>query len=103
MGLIRITYETITPESAEDGDIEDSGWKDEEGTEYTEEEVISLLRGCVPSSSFFYTGIWYTMYGDADFKSGECENVSYHLDVGTWTLEERRRIYTAITNKQAVL
>jgi len=112
MGIIRTTYEIITEESAAEGDVAESGYLDEEGTEYDVGEAIYLLEGCEPSASFFHVGIWYTMYGEQDSHTGEYENVSYHLSRGErssekephaltsgWTEEEERRIYEGVTRK----
>ena len=99
MGTISTTYEIITEESAAEGDVAESGFADEEGTEYDVGEAISLLEGCEPSASFFHVGIWYTMYGEQDSHTGEYENVSYHLVKGTWTEEEERRIYEGVTRR----
>jgi len=100
MGLIRTTYEIITEESAAEGDVSERGYRDEEGTEYTVDEAISLLRGCESSASGFHVGLWYTQYGDMDMYTGEYENISYHLSRGGWTEEEERAIYEGVTRKR---
>lgn len=93
--IIRISYEIITPESAEDGDVEERGWEDEEGTEYDDvEEAIRLLRGSEPSSSEFHKDVWYTSYGDQDTHDGSTTNLSYHLS--GWSEEDERTIYEAV-------
>ena len=80
---IRETYQIITPESAECGDVAESGWIDEEGTPYTFSELVELLKGCEPSSSEPYPGMWATDYEfgngtTAYFERGEEETRSYH-------------------------
>lgn len=96
MGLIRTTYEIITDASAQVGDAEERGYRDEEGTEYTVDEAIRLLKGCEPSSSEFHCGIWYTQYGEMDPISGDTENLSYHLSDAGWTEAEERTIFHAV-------
>jgi hypothetical protein len=96
MGTIRTTYEIITPESAEHGDVHERGWKDEEGSPYTVEEAIELLQGLTPSSTFFHLNIWYTEYGEPDMVSGDTENISYHLVKGTWTEAEEQVIFGVV-------
>lgn len=97
MGIIRTTFEIITEESAAEGDVADRGWKDETGTEYDVKETISLLRHTEPSNSHFHVGTWYTEYGSQDPFTGDVENTSYHLVEGTFTEDEERRIFAAIT------
>lgn len=95
MGLIRVTYETITPESAEQGDFADHGWIDEAGTKYSVAEVIALVAGCEPSSSHFHRGVWYTQAdGDTDYSTGEETRRSYHLS--GFSEASERRIFRAV-------
>ncbi len=92
MGLIRITYEIMTPESAELGDADERGWIDEDGTEYSVDEVIKLCRYLYPSSSSFHTGIWYTdVDKHEDFRTGAVESWSYHLE--NFSPEEEAEVY----------
>lgn len=95
MILIRTTYETVTPESAECGDAADRGWVDQEGTEYELAEAISKLEGCEPSSSMFHVGVWYTQAdGETDFRTGAETRESYHVEASE---TEQRAIFDAIT------
>lgn len=98
-GLIRITYEVITPESAEDGDAAERGWTDEDGEKHSVQSAIELLTRshCVhASSSSFHAGIWYTDADpDADFETGAETSQSYHLS-GFSEVEERA-IYIGVT------
>lgn len=55
--LIRTTYEVVTEESAAEGEAEERGWIDEDGTEFTVTEAIEKLEGCEPSSSAFHPGV----------------------------------------------
>lgn len=115
---IRITYEIITPESAEDGDAE-RGWENEEGVvmEADEDDIaeagvyasgetrayadaaVDFLEnaGVTEYSSSPGTGDdggWYTEYGDQDMHTGNYENHSYHLE--GFTDEELRDIYNRL-------
>lgn len=110
---ITITYETITPESAEQGDAEDRGWIDEEGEsmladEFDLEEGLTVVDKAVaflkknyatePSSSHFDDGVWYTAYDyDHDYETGATENRSYHLN--GFTTEEAEEIFNRMTGK----
>ena len=101
MGLIRTTFEIITPESSEGGDAEERGFIDEEGTEYNVEEAVKLIEGCEPSSSAFHHGIWYSLFDfNFDYHTGNTETRSYHLVEGTWTAEEEQEIYERAHNSQ---
>lgn len=92
---IRISFEQLTPESAEHGDISDSGWVDEDGVsmvpdEFDKEEGLSCAdlaaaylkrEGAVEaSSSRFHPGVWYsTGFSTIDYATGTEEQRSYHL------------------------
>jgi len=114
---IRISYEIITPESAEQGDAEERGWYDEEGilieidkfdksigmtiaekaadtiTQYPGEE------GFEASSSEFHVGIWYTAYKtEYDYETGAVTNYSFHLY--GFTEDEERAIYNILKGKK---
>ena len=102
MGLIRKSYEIITPESAEAGEAEEQGWEDEDGTEYTVAEAIRLLRHTEPSSSRFHHGVWYSdADGDTDYRTGAVTRYSYHLNTkgkrGRFTVAQERAIYDGVT------
>lgn len=99
MGTIRITFDIITEESAADGDYAESGWEDEVGEEYTVDEAAKLLKGSEASSSDFHVGVWYTSYGDTDWRTGETKNLSYHLVEGTWTEAEERQVFDLVKGK----
>ncbi len=77
MRRIRISFDVVTPESAEHGDFAETGWEDEEGIEIAPDEldieehetelaavcalaVKQIGRGLEPSSSDFGPRIWYT-------------------------------------------
>lgn len=104
MKRIKITYEIITEESAEDGDVAERGWKDEEGKEIENvSDAITFIisnNALEPSSSQFHKGVWYTAYGDMDF-TGEVENYSYHLE--GFTENEEKEIYNVIIKYKGLL
>lgn len=80
MGLIRTTFEVVTPESAEEGDAAERGWVDETGERHTVAGAIRELEGCEASSSAFHPGIWYTeAEGTTDYETGAVTTRSYHL------------------------
>lgn len=111
---IAITFETITPESAEQGDAADRGWIDEDGVEmtpdeYDREEGITAVDKAVkflkyegasePSSSHFYEGVWYTAYEtDTDYSTGETTNKSYHLK--GFTKAEQEAIFNKMKSRR---
>ena len=70
---IRETYEIITPESAENGEVEGRGFIDEEDRPLEFNELVELLRGTEHSGND-----WATRYGDMDPITGNVENRSYH-------------------------
>ncbi len=114
MRRIKISYETVTPESAAEGDIADNGWENEEGVccdpddcdieEYESEfsAVVALavnaIGGGVEASDYpgchpGYT--WYTeIDGDIDYADGSEKRLSYHLD--GFTADEELAIYEAL-------
>lgn len=94
--VIRETYEIITPESAEEGDADERGWIDEEGTEHTFREAYEACKGAEASSSMFHTGLWYTHYGSQDMHTGGYENRSLHLEASE---RFQRRLYRALGHK----
>jgi DNA-binding transcriptional regulator GbsR (MarR family) len=105
--LIKTTFQTVTPESAEAGDYAEQGWEDEEGEsmmpdEYDIEEGVTAVEKAVqfmknkgasePSSSRFHTDVWYsTVYPDRNYKTGEEKYFSFHLK--GFTPEEEEEIF----------
>jgi hypothetical protein len=97
-GKVRITYEVVTPESAEEGDAAERGWIDEDGTDYTVEDAIQLLQGKEPSSSHFHPGVWYSdIDGDVDLRTGAETRQSYHLD--GFSEDEQRAIFDGVRRR----
>lgn len=119
---IVVTYEIVTPESAEEGDVEDSGLDDEievtysdldadEGetfAEYAAKMIAEELgyvepdcsgRGCVPR--------WYTQsepdQNRAFFERGEEKRRSMHFETKNgWSEEDRREIYADLKSRKMV-
>jgi hypothetical protein len=80
MLLISKTYEVITEKSAAHGDAEDRGFEWEDSPN-TVRETADYLRGREPSQNPItdLAQVWFTEYGDADFRTGEVENTSIHF------------------------
>jgi hypothetical protein len=114
--VIKTSYYTITPESAEYGDFADSGWYDEDGEsmlpdEYDIEENISAIDKAVeflknkkyttePSSSQFEVGISYSSVSpDHNYSTGEETYYTCHLY--GFTPEEEFEIYKKVTDFDA--
>ena len=117
MRRIRITYQTVTPESAEIGDFADTGWIDEEGIciepdDYDVDEhgsesaaavalaVKTIGRGCeasdYPRCCPGHT--WYTeTEGRRDYSDNSETTQSYHLD--GFSEEEELAIFAEITGR----
>lgn len=94
-GLVRTTYEIITPESAEHGDVAEEGFIDEDGQECTPEEAFNMVEGCEPSASDFTGGVWYTDNEyHTDYKTGAQESRSYHLK--GFTPRQERLIFDSV-------
>ena len=112
--LIRISYEVITPESADIGEIDDSGWIDEDGIVIEPDAddienagsmlwaVVNAAVGVIghkqqPSSYPFAPGFtWYTEPdGDENYTTGAVTYKSWHLS--GFTPEEEQAIYSEVT------
>jgi hypothetical protein len=110
---IRITYDIVTPESAAEGDYEESGWINKDGVsmkpdKYDTQDGITAVDKAIKfldeegandaSSSHFYPGIWYTSFGyRVNHSTGAEENRSYHLE--GFTEAEGRAIFKAISRR----
>lgn len=81
-----ITYQLVTPESAENGDFEDTGWE----REYAVEELQDILQDAVnrygiyePSGSPVHGGVWWSSVSpDTDrdyFEKGHEKYYSLHI------------------------
>lgn len=83
MILISKTYQTITPESAEDGDIADQGFVFEDEP-YTFRELLRLIQmegfnsvSCSPATGEPYE--WLDTYPEPDYQTGEETIYSLHF------------------------
>lgn len=101
---IIISYEIVTPESAEFGDAEERGWEDEKGIEFDNiEEVVEFLEDngpMEPSASFFHKNMWYNgpVIQDRNyFETGEEKTLSYFLR--NMTEDEQEQVYNALAHK----
>jgi len=91
----KVSYETISHESAEQGCAEDSGWHDEyvplEPDEWDIEEGLTPVDLAVNYMKSYYgcleascsgklgSGAWWTAYtADEDIRTGEVTNYSFH-------------------------
>lgn len=77
------TFEIITPESAEEGKVAEAGFL-AEGTDCSFRSLAREVRdGCWEPSCWplpaDLTHVWLTQYGEADYATGEVENVSLHF------------------------
>lgn len=73
------TYEIVTHESAEHGDIAESGFE-WENIPHTFREVVDLILdgGFIHPSDSYGTPRWLTTEADQDFTTGEYESKSLH-------------------------
>lgn len=112
MRKITVTYAIVTPESAEQGDFDDTGFTGEVWEiEPTEDEindacgsmlcaVADLVANKLPgveASNYpdWRRGTWYTdADGDIDYLTGAETRKSYHLD--GFTDDEEREIYLRV-------
>lgn len=114
---IKISYDVVTPESAEIGDFAENGWENEEGVcidpdEFDVEEHGSELDAVVALAvKTIGNGVeasdyprccpghtWYTdIDADVDYSDGSETRRSYHLD--GFSEEEERAVYAALTGK----
>ena len=76
--IYRDTFETVTPESAEQGEAADSGFvlQDEK---ILYRDLIELLRGTEPSTFPICEDAWYSLdLGITDYATATTESRSYH-------------------------
>ena len=81
MLLIDKTFEVVTEESAEDGEVADAGFS-AIGECYTFRELVSLLKSIYvyPSESPVSRSsrVWFTSETEQDYRTGEYRNESIH-------------------------
>jgi len=111
---IKISYDVVTPESAEIGDFAENGWENEEGEcadpdELDVEEHGSELAAVIALAvEIIGNGVeasdyptccpghtWYTeIDGETDYSDGSEKRLSYHLE--GFSEEEELGIYAAL-------
>ena len=111
---IPVTYEIVSPESAEIGDAEDRGWEDGEGFDATPDshdiqdgvtavdkavEYLANMGAVHPSAGPSYSGgsLWFSDEGTEDYQTANVKTLSYHLK--GFTEEEQEEIYNRVTGK----
>ena len=114
---IRISYDVVTPESAEIGDFAETGWENEEGVCidpddcYVEEAGSELAAVVACAVDTIGNGVeasdyptccpghtWYTdSDGDVDYDDGSEKRLSYYLD--GFSEEEELAIYAELIGK----
>jgi len=105
---IKTSYDIVTPESAEEGDVADSGWLDEEGVEmesWDEDEtyVDAAVEWLENHGAMQYSGGgrgWYSTEPSQDYHTGESETQYFHLE--GFTPEEEKEIYQRLKSKRVV-
>jgi len=89
---ITTTYQVVSPESAEVGDVEDQGFHDEQGEVFkTPQEAADFITehyAYIPSESPSDNAKWWSTDGDEDYTTGFRTYYSYHIDTDTDTLKE---------------
>lgn len=79
---VAITYQTVTPESAEHGDFADSGFESESEF-YTFRELVEALRNRFSdyseSPGSYSARTWASEYGEPDYRTGNETTRSIHL------------------------
>jgi len=112
---IQVYYQTITPESAKDGDYADGGEEDiidcepdkydiDEGITAVELAVEALRKGGAtePSSSQFHKKIWYsTPDAEENYRTGEMTYYTYHLH--NFHESEELAVFMLMTGKKPKL
>jgi len=98
MRTLDITYQQVTPESAEIGDFSETGFKHQNiELDSVQDAIDELISGGVTeaSSSHFHPGIWYsTEFNTICYKTGTDESESYHLS--GFTEAEEKQIYNSV-------
>jgi len=82
MILVSKTYEIVTPESAEEGDVAESGFEFEDEP-LTFRELVGTLRYYHEASEWPLTNpsryTWVTSYGEQNWRDGSYRNESLHF------------------------
>lgn len=106
---LAVTFQTVTPESAEQGDFADHGYHDFLDCTSTEDETavdqaiyeIKKAGASEPSSSQFHQGIYYTTPdSEKDYSTGEETTYSYHPH--NFTPEEEKAIWDGLKAQKVI-
>lgn len=110
--VIEEYFEIITEESAEQGDVEESGHEDTHVIDIDEwdkadglsvSDVVAKFlkdKGITDfSASFFHPNGWYVKEGEMDMYDGSYTNYSFHLK--NMSDEQKREVYEKIMGKNA--
>lgn len=113
MKALKVYFQTVTPESAAEGDYDSMGEhnthdvmpdKYDTAIGLTSPQIaaalISETYGYIePSSSKFHKSIWYsTIDAEQDYKTGEETNYTIHAE--GFTEAEERELYQILTNRK---
>ena len=103
--MFTMTYEVLTPESAEYGDVADRGYCDEYGNRYDEPAAVSLraalrtLGSMEPNDSRYESARWWSeIDGCPNYSTGAVEYRSIHLS-DRITPSSRARVNRLIKNR----
>ena len=97
MKAIKVYFQTVSPESAENGDFSAMGEHDFREVESIEDalEFIKEFGYLEPSSSEFHSEIWYTTTDSVEnYKTGDQTNYTIHLE--NFSDLEQRQVYKSI-------
>lgn len=81
MTPFRVTYDVVTPESAEHGNVAESGyffrggWRHDDPSEWTLREIVSQFG----RKSLENSGSWFSTCDDGiNYRTGECVSYAVH-------------------------
>lgn len=78
--VVGVTYDIVTPESAEDGDVAEAGWEREQEPE-TFRDALDTLRRYGPFDHIQHNGSHISAYGYAEdnYRTGESTSYCVHI------------------------
>lgn len=77
--LFNVTYETVTPESAEDGDLADAGFYMEDVSLREAWDFLRFQGGFEADNSWTEKARWLTSQPEECFRTGESTTYSLHF------------------------
>jgi hypothetical protein len=83
-----VTYDVITPESAEHGDFAEIGYVTEPETVTLREAVEDIRRAGIVYVESTYHGLRVSHFDEVDYRTGEVTTETTHLECGA-TLARR--------------